>query len=75
MTILKRIEELKDLPIAKVRATLTLEDYSAKDISEGLKEAGLSGKKVAFAESFYGYLAEAPRLPEDAKAYIMCEGA
>tara|TARA_R110000782_G_scaffold150445_1_gene243119 strand:- start:252 stop:569 length:318 start_codon:yes stop_codon:yes gene_type:complete len=69
-----RIEELSDLPVAKIRATLTLEDYKAADITSALKESGLSTKKVAFAETFYGWLAIEERDEDEVNAYIMGDG-
>ena len=72
--ILNRVEELKALPVAKIRATLTLEDYPAKDITAALKDAGVSGKKVQFAESFYAWLAEGQRSADEVKAYVMGDG-
>jgi hypothetical protein len=73
-TISKRVKEMSDMPVAKIRATLILEDYTAKDIQEALAEAGLSGKKVAFAESYYGYLSSEERSKAEAIDYIMGRG-
>jgi hypothetical protein len=73
-TILNRVQELSELPVAKIRATLTLEDYAAKDITAALKDAGVSGKKVQFAESFYGWLADEQRDDSDVRAYILGDG-
>ena len=74
MSIHTRITELNELPVAKIRATLTLEDYSVKDITEALKEAGLSTKKIAFTETYYAWLEVEQRTEADAKDYILGEG-
>ncbi len=65
-----RVEELRaeGLALSKIRATLTLEDYSAKDIAESTK--GLSTVKKGFRAAFHSWLIDAPRTEEEAIEYI-----
>jgi hypothetical protein len=73
MSITTRINELQaqGLTIAKIKAFLTLEDYSAKDIAAGLKAAGVSSKPKTFASEYYNWLAESQRLRTEALDYIL----
>ena len=72
-TLTNRVVELNEagLTIAKIRATLTLEDYAAKDITAAIKDASISAVKVGFASEFYAFIAEELRTTEEATAYIM----
>lgn len=74
MNIETRIEELKELPVAKIRAHLTLDNFSGKEIDEAIREAGLTTKRVSFANEFYSWLAEEVRDEDEANAYIMGNG-
>ncbi len=74
MSILNRVKELQaqSLTITKIKAFLTLEDYSAKEITAALKEAGVTGgKPKTFASEYYDWLAERPRTLVEAEDYIM----
>lgn len=68
-----RVIELNEdgLTIAKIRATLTLEDYTGKEISAAIKEAGISSAKRGFASDFYDFLAKEQRLESEALEMIM----
>ena len=77
--ILDRINDLQATSIAnnvaKIRASLTLEDFTAKDIAAGLKEAGITGAKAAtFANVYYDWLAAGERTDLEALDYIMGDG-
>jgi hypothetical protein len=75
-TITKRVVELTETlkgDVSKIRASLILEDYKAKDIDVAIKEAGLKKKVVSFASEYYAWLAEDARSVEDARFYIMGE--
>lgn len=69
----ERIAELAQngSSVKLIRAHLTIEGFSDKEISAGIKEAELTSKKVTFASDFYDWLAEEPRSQEEAKEYIM----
>jgi len=75
MTIITRIEELaaEGNSTTLIRAFLTIEGYKGKEISEGIKESGLTAKKVTFASEFYDWLAEEKRTQEEAEEYILDE--
>ena len=59
---------------AKIRAALTLEDYTAKQINEAFKNMNVSTKAKTFASDFYSWLAIEPRERWEAEQYIMGEG-
>lgn len=75
MSLVNRVVELSEsgLPTKKIRATLQLEDFSDKDISAAIKEAGITSRRASFANEFYDWLAEAPRDSEEVKKYILNE--
>ena len=75
-TINRRIEELMEqgMSTAKVKAFLTLEDYSAKDIAAAMKEMGATSKPKTFASDYYDWLASSKRTAEQAVAYIQGTG-
>lgn len=60
--------------IKYIKAFLTLEGLDDAQSKEILEQCGVSGKKVGFADSFYRWLAEAPRSKDEASAYILGEG-
>lgn len=72
MTIINRIEELRasGLNDTKVKAMLTLEDYSAKDITAAFKELGGAKAAKGFAACYYDWLTEHQWSAESAIAYI-----
>jgi hypothetical protein len=72
-TIITRITELQDsgMTNTKIKAFLTIEDYSAKDITAAFKELGLIGTKPkTFASEYYDWLATEHRLESEAEDYI-----
>ena len=59
----------------KIRATLVLEDYPAKVITDAMKACSVrSEPREGFKASFYGWLAEAPRSEAEAKDYLLGNG-
>ena len=78
-TINARIEELRandpKITITKIRAYLTIDGYSAKNINSAIKEAdGLSKSKKGFANDYYEWLAVKPRKDWEAEDYIEGDG-
>ncbi len=75
MDLTGRVIELSSngLNVTKIRATLTLEDYSSKDISAAIKEADITSTRSGFAASFYAFLSEAPRTKTEAEYFVMNE--
>lgn len=73
MSITTRINELLEqgLTTTKIKAFLTIEDYSPKDIANAFKELGLTGSKPkTFASEYYNWLALKQRSTNDAIDYI-----
>ena len=58
-------------PIKKIRAYLTMEDFSDKEASELLARLGIKGKKKGFTLAFNAWLAEKPRTIKEAEEVIM----
>ena len=78
-TINERIAELReqtpDISVKKLRAYLAIDDYTNKEISLALKEAGVSVVRKSFKAAFNIWLIEAPRTEEEAKKFIDEEGS
>lgn len=74
--IINRINELKEsgLTLAKIKAMLTIEDYTAKEIAQGIKDAGVSIKPKTFASDYYDWLSASIRTKEEATDYILGQG-
>ncbi len=68
------IEEYSDSPVAVIRAHLTIAGFNGKEVTEALKEAGISKAKVGFNSHFYDWLAEEERDQEEVNAYILGDG-
>lgn len=64
------IETYKDSPISVIRAHLTIAGYSGKEVTEALKEAGVSSAKLGFASDYYDFLGSELRTREEAIAFI-----
>ena len=73
-TITDRIAELRaatpDISVKKLRAYLAIDDFSNKDISIALKEAGISVARKSFKAEFNTWLIEKARTEAEAKAFI-----
>ena len=72
-----RITSLLDdeLSKSKIEATLILEDYSSKDISDALKEAGLIRARTSFNSDFLDFLASESRTEAEAKTFVLGYGS
>lgn len=72
MTINDRINELLEAgtSVSKIRAFLTIDDYSAKEIGEALKEADLIGKRATFRSGYWDFIVESRPTFEEAEEYI-----
>ena len=67
------IEEKRELPIKKIRAHIEVAEgitLTAKEITEILKDEGVSTAKLGFASDYYDYLGAAQRSLQDAKDFI-----
>ena len=75
-TIIARIEELRNSGYAdaKVKAYLTLDDYSATDIATAFKQIGGAKKPKGFASEYYDWLGAESRTEAEATAYIKGDG-
>lgn len=73
---IKRIKELTEAgyTTAKIRAMLTLEDYTPKEIKEAMAEANMKPKATTFASEYYTFLSAYHRTKEEAEEYIMGGG-
>lgn len=69
------IEEFETSPVAVIRAHLTIAGYSGKEVTEALKEAGISKAKVGFNSTYYDWLAATERDETDVLEYIQGLGA
>jgi len=72
-TLNDRINELNTngLTLTKLKAYLTIDGYTNKEVTSALKELGLTGSKPkTFASEYYNYLAIELRSVEDATDYI-----
>ena len=71
-TITTRVAELvaEGNSTSKIRAFLTIEDYTAKEIGEALKEANLIGKRASFRGGFWDFLVDERPTVAEAEAYI-----
>jgi len=67
-----RIETLMAMGLekAKIRATLTLEDYPAKLVTEAFKSLKVSTKAPTFASSYYEFLSTTKRSEAECIGYI-----
>jgi hypothetical protein len=72
-----RIEALleEEMSVAKIRATLILEDFKLKDINKAIKAAELITPRESFKADFYDWLVEAPRTVEEATEYVNENGS
>jgi len=72
MNINDRVLELVEsgTPVSKIRAFLTIEDYSAKDIGIALKEADLIGKRATFRGGFWDFIVDDRPTLEEAEKYL-----
>tara|TARA_R110000744_G_C19371578_1_gene562732 strand:- start:27867 stop:28394 length:528 start_codon:yes stop_codon:yes gene_type:complete len=75
-TIKARILDLQadGMTTAKIKAFLTIEDYSAKDITAAFKELGVTTKPKTFASDYYNWLATEQRTEAEALSYIAGDG-
>ena len=75
-TLTTRVTELAEngLSIAKIRATLTLADHSAKDISAAIKASNVGKTKVGFASEFYLFISAEKRTINQATGFVMGTG-
>lgn len=73
-TLIEIIEANKESPIAVIRAYATIEGFSGKEVTEALKEAGISKAKIGFNDTFYTYLSDGVRTEAEIKAYILGDG-
>ena len=74
MNIFNRIDELKELGhnTTKIRAFLTIDDFSKKDIDSALKS--VNTRKVGFNAAYLEWLGLAPRNKQEAEDYVNGKG-
>mgnify|MGYP003631792949 CR=1 FL=1 len=74
MDIIKSIEAIRettpDISVKKLRAHLTLEDFTNKQISVALKELEITGERKSFKADFNAWLIEDARTETEAKEFI-----
>ena len=77
MSILNRITELAEISTSTkvIRAHLTIDGYSAKEIKEGMELAELSVTRASFKTDFYAWLLESPRTEAEFLAYLSENGS